>query len=635
MEKTAGEKIRLSIIIPYWNAKTYTDELLSVLDRQIRDDVEVIVVDDGSDIPYKTELHWVNVIRKRNGGCASARNRGLKLAKGEYISFIDADDLVPEYFIDRLLDKITGGYDVIDFSWKSLSSAGRQFNYVLRSDDDRLPNPSVCTRAFKRAYIGAIRFNEKKDSTEDEDFSRKVGFLTDRNCKHGAISEYMYFYRTSNDNSKVLRFKKGLMNTKRILYNYKTVTADMTDLLEEIKREDVYNEVWLMTERCDIPELSRYCQICRPQRMWAHYVLGEPTSLVEIITPPTSAQVVMYVEYSNKVGGIATFIYNWCQHMREHYDILVMYGRLDADQIARLAKIVRVQQSNVGPVVCDTVILNRLTDKVPANVTYKRIVQMCHACRQINFTIPEHYDYLINVSQAAKDSWGEVSKDGIVIHNLPYTEHKQALFLVSATRVRTIDKGENDQRIRTLAEMLRDAGIPFIWLNFSDNKLNDMPYGFVNMPATLETQSYIAKADYLVQLSDREAYSMSILEALTNNTAVIATPFPSLFEEGFEDGVHGHVVPFDMKFDVRKLLDVPVFNFEVNLKPIISQWQKILGAKIKQPNRRQITSPTVTISCTKKYFDTVLKRTINAGETLAVTDARAEQICSAGFGRRV
>ena len=635
MEKTAGEKTRLSIIIPYWNAAVYTDELLEILNRQIRDDVEVVVVDDGSDVPYKTEFPWAKVVRKRNGGCASARNKGLKIVMGEYISFIDADDIVPEYFIEKLLEKTAGGYDVIDFSWKSLNSAGRQFNYVLRSDNDRLPNPSVCTRAFKRAYIGNVRFNEQKDSTEDEDFSRKLGYLSDNNCKHGAISEYMYFYRTSNDNSKVLRFKKGLMNTKRILYHYKTVTADMTDLLAEIKREDVHNEVWLMTEQCDIPELSRYCQICRPQRMWAHYLLGEPTNLIEVIVPPTSAQVVMYVEYSNKVGGIATFIYNWCQYMRKYYDILVVYGRLDADQVARLARIVRVQQSNAGPVICDTIILNRLTDKVPANVTYKRIVQMCHACRQINFDIPKHYDYLINVSQAAKDSWGEASKDGIVIHNLPYMERKQALFLVSATRVRTIDKGENDQRMRTLAEMLRDAGIPFIWLNFSDNKLDSMPYGFINMPATLDTQSYIAKADYLIQLSDKEAYSMSVLEALTNNTAVIATPFPSLFEEGFEDGIHGHVVPFDMKFDVRRLLDVPVFNFTVDSKPIIAQWRKVLGVKVKKANRRQIGAQTVNIICIKKYYDTQLKRTITAGEQLTVLEPRADQICNAGYGRRV
>ena len=183
-------EIGLSIIIPYYNGGSYTEELLDRLDPQITDEVEVILVDDGSEKPFKTDYPWCKVIRKKNGGCASARNRGLNVAKGRYIAFIDADDMVPEYFVEKLLKKTEGDYDIIDFSWKSLTFEGKQHNYVLRSDKDRLPNPSVCTRAFKRSFIGDIRFNEKKDSTEDEDFSRKVGYLYRTDYKHGSISEY-------------------------------------------------------------------------------------------------------------------------------------------------------------------------------------------------------------------------------------------------------------------------------------------------------------------------------------------------------------------------------------------------------------------------------------------------------------
>ena len=202
---------KLSIIIPYYNGGKYTEELLDCLNPQITDDVEVILVDDGSPEPFKTGYKWCKVIRKENGGCASARNRGLEEAKGDYIAFIDADDMVPGYFVEKLLQKASEDYDIIDFSWKSLDSQGNQHNYFLYFDSDRLPNPSVCTRAFKRSFIGNIRFNEKKDSTEDEDLSRKVGYLYRTDYKHGSISDYMYFYRTSLENSKVKRFKLGLM----------------------------------------------------------------------------------------------------------------------------------------------------------------------------------------------------------------------------------------------------------------------------------------------------------------------------------------------------------------------------------------------------------------------------------------
>ena len=159
--------IKLSIIIPYYNAQKYTDELLDRLEKQITDEVEVILVDDGSPKPFQTRRKWVTLYRKPNGGCSTARNYGLDRAKGEYIQFVDADDMVPTYFVEKLLEAITKNADVIDYSWKSLANEGTQHNYHLKSENDRLPNPSVCTRCFKRSFIGTVRFNELKDSTED------------------------------------------------------------------------------------------------------------------------------------------------------------------------------------------------------------------------------------------------------------------------------------------------------------------------------------------------------------------------------------------------------------------------------------------------------------------------------------
>ena len=633
--------MKLSIIIPYYNGGQYTEELLERLEPQITSEVEIILVDDGSQIPFKTDHKWVKVIRKKNGGCASARNRGLKVATGDYISFIDADDMVPVYFVEKLLKKAEGGYDVIDFSWKSLTSQGNQHNYILTSDNDRLPNPSVCTRAFKRAYIGDVRFNEKKDSTEDEDFSRRLGYiLKDADIKHGSIPDYMYFYRTSVTNSKVKRFKKGVMNTKRIVYYYKNVTADMTDLLEEIKAENEYNEVWLLTYKCEIPEMAKYCQIHKPMQMWAHYVRGESIDKVMVIDPPKAVQVVMYIEYANKVGGITTFIYNWCQHMCKYYDILVLYGELDPLQLDRLSRIVKVKQNEeYDPVVCDTLILNRLTDEIPKNITYKKTIQICHACVQKNYRIPQDRDYLVNVSQAAKDSWGKEAENGIVIHNMSYVEHKRVLLLLSATRCGTMDKGANDERMKMLADKLEKSGISYIWLNFTDKPLKQMPESFINMPATVDILGFIKKADYLVQLSDAEAYSMSILEALNLNTAVIATPFPSLFEEGFEDGVHGYSIPFNMDFDANKLLNVPRFEFNYDNESIIKQWKKLLGAKPKKKAvKKEVPVMKVksleTVECTKKYYDQELGHYVRPGERISVSEERAKKICNMGYGKR-
>ena len=625
----------LTIIIPYYNAKNYTDELLACLDKQITDEIEVLLVDDGSPTPFKTEYEWCTVIRQKNKRCAGARNTGLKKATGKYVQFIDADDMVPDYFIGRLLREIKEfPFDVCDHSWKSLDHNGVQHNMRIKDRDGRLPNPSVCTRAFSKAYIGATRFNEKKDSTEDEDFSRKLGYLDkDIPCRHTAISDYMYFYRTSVENSKVKRFKAGLMNTKRIVYYYSHVTKDMNGLLKEIEKEDHTNEVWLLTNQCDIPELKRYCQIAKPMAIWAHELRGESYGRCTVIEPPIKTQVVVYCEFCSMVGGITTFIHNFCQHMRKYYDIIVVYERMEPAQAERLSSIVRIEKYDPSKsIYCDTLILNRLTDRILPNIIYKQSVQICHACRQVKYRIPQDRDILINVSEAAKKSWGKEAEKGIVIHNISYPQKKPCLMLVSATRVKTTDKGQNDIRMKKLAELLEGADIKYIWLNFADSKLQDMPKSFINMPATTDIQPYIAKADYLVQLSDTEAFCYSAIEALENNTAVLITPISVLPELGIEDGVNGYIIPFDMKFDPKKLLNVPEFEYEYDNEEIIKKWRKILGNK--KPEQKYTPPVLVDMICLHQYFDTELKRTVRKGEKIRTTEQRVQLVCKAGYGRR-
>lgn len=626
----------LSIIIPYYNSKKYTDELLDRLDQQMTADVEVILVDDGSLEPYKTNYEWCTVIRQKNKRCAGARNTGLKNATGEYIQFLDSDDMVPTYFIRRLMKEIRENpFDVCDYSWKSLDTKGVQHDKRIKNRTGRLTNPSVCTRCFSMAYIGQNRFNEKKDSTEDEDFSRKLGYLDPRRPhNHTAISDYMYLYRTSVENSKIKRFKQGLMKTKRILYYFAHVTADMSDLLDEIKEEDKTNEVWLLTYHNEIPELSRYCQISTPMPIWCHELRGEPFREAKIISQPIQTQVVIYCEFCAMVGGITTFIYNFCWHLKDYYDITVVFEKMDVLQITKLSEIVQtVRYKEDMSIICDTLILNRLTDKIKGNISFKHSIQICHACKQIKYRIPKDRDVLVNVSQAAKESWKEESEAGIVIHNMSLIRSERCLMLVSATRVNTTDKGQNDHRMRKLAEMLEAAGIKYIWLNFADGSLRDMPASFVNMKPVANIQPYVERADYLVQLSDVEAYSMSILEALELGTSVLATPFPSLFEEGFVDGKHGYVIPHNMRFDVNKLLNVPTFEFHQDNAKIIKQWRKLLGNT--KPKHIYDPGETVTIKCIKRYRDTILNELIAPGRILKVTQQRADTIVGSGYAVRV
>lgn len=625
--------MKLSIIIPYYNKEPYTSELLDALDPQIRgrDDVECVLVDDGSKKAFKTPYKWCKVIRQENRGCSHSRNVGLDSTSGEYVQFIDADDMVPEYFIDRLLLKIEESKaDVIDFSWKSLNSEGAQHNYQLKSDNEHLSNPSVCTRALKRSFIGNTRFSEKKDSTEDEDFSRKLGILFRNDIKKVSIPEYMYFYRTAVENSKIKLFKQGLMKTKRIVYYYDHVKANMSDLFNEIKEDDKENEVILLTNRCDMPGLYYYCQIMKPCHLWSHYLKGQPYSLCDIIPVPVVADVVMYCSYGAKIGGIETFFYEWCSVMKEHYKILFLYDYCDPVQLERLKTVVQcVSVKEARNITCDTLILNRLNEGIPGNVSYKKTVQVCHCCAQKSYRIPQHRDYLVNVSKAAKASWGDEAKKGIVINNICRKSAKKSLLLISATRIGATDKGSNDSRFLKLAHMLNDAEIPFIWLNFSDVPLNNPPRNFVNLDSRFNIQDYIARADYLVQLSDVEAYSYAVLEALINHTAVICTPVPSFSDQRVRDGVNGYIVPYDMNFDVHKLLKVPQFEYRHDNAKIVKQWKRILDAKPPARKARKM----VTVKILFEYYDIEQQREMTIGNYESMTEERAKYLQGLGYVR--
>ena len=238
-----------------------------------------------------------------------------------------------------------------------------------------------------------------------------------------------------------------------------------------------------------------------------------------------------------------------------------------------------------GSYKCDTLIMLRIFDTIPENIYYSKSVQMCHACRtNPNWHIPQTRDFVVNVSNASKESFGNES--GIVIHNpIIKTDHK-ALILVSATRIPAPDKGRNEQRMRILAEMLNEANIPFLWFNFSEGNIPNPPKGMVNMGLYMDIQPYIKTATYLVQLSDSEAWSYSILEALVNEVPVLVCPFPSAKEMGIEDGKNGYILPFDMDFDIRKILNVPKFTYEYDNAPIKQEWQKIFDGKVRKREKK-------------------------------------------------
>lgn len=101
----------VSIIVPIYNVENYLKDCFKSIASQSYENIEIILVDDGAtdssgviaDNLAKNNIN-TKVLHKKNGGLSDARNAGMKLAKGEYISFVDSDDCIGEDFVKTLLE---------------------------------------------------------------------------------------------------------------------------------------------------------------------------------------------------------------------------------------------------------------------------------------------------------------------------------------------------------------------------------------------------------------------------------------------------------------------------------------------------------------------------------------------------
>ena len=628
--------IKLSIIIPAYNAGNYLELLLTELEQQVTEEVEVIVIDDGSRVPVP-DHPFTKTIRQQNKGVSAARNRGLEEATGQYVAFIDADDLVSPDYIEIILDKIKKEhFDYMYLSWKTIGD-GWKYRVELKSIEDKFPPFNLCVwnRVYRRSMIKGIRFNEKKAIAEDAEFIR--AFKEDGK-KKAFCPEPVYWYRADTPNSLTKRFQKGELDFERIVYYFKHITPNDTWLIQDIQARDPSDkEIIVMTEKNDLPELENYAMVTKPVPISGSLLVGERWDKFRKISRPIKTQIVLYIGNSQTIGGIETFLYNFCKVMCIYYDIMVVFSdHMDAKQIIRLSEYVMVMRECGKNISCDTVIVIRIGDKVPPNIGYKKKIQMVHTCHMGKWKIQPGYDELIFVSQVAADSFkDQVGTGHKIIHNISDEEMpKEALILVSAQRM-SYEKGE--KRIIELANQFRNKGIPFLWLVFTAEPLSVRLPGLICVPPTLDVRAYIAKADYYVSLSDIEAYGYSMREALEMGVPILTTPIDVLPEIGFVEGQNGWTVPFDVtKADVEKYYNkIPRCGaLEPDNDEIVKQWKEVLGEERPSGAYRQ-QGDLVKVQITQGYGDMELGRNMMPGEVVKMRRERAMVIIGRGFGEWV
>jgi len=163
--------VKLTIIIPVYRVETTLDHCVESVLRQAVTDMEVILVDDGSpdSCPQKCD-QWadrdnrIQVIHKENGGLSDARNAGIDIAQGDYLTFVDSDDWLEENTLAPLLDMM-GDADLLEYSiHQRLTLPDCTYtdmnDYWLRGQ--AYLHTYACNKIYRRSLFDNVRFPRGK-----------------------------------------------------------------------------------------------------------------------------------------------------------------------------------------------------------------------------------------------------------------------------------------------------------------------------------------------------------------------------------------------------------------------------------------------------------------------------------------
>ena len=210
----AKESYFISIIIPVYNVEKFLHNCLDSVLKQTYRNLEIILIDDGSTDNsgkicdnYAKIDNRIIVIHKENGGVSSARNVALKIAKGDYIVWIDSDDFISKNMITYLCEKILEfNADIYFFNYNIIKkdkiekikllnlpngiiSKKEVFKYL--SEEYKMPN-FLWNKFARRKLYKNIVFDENIQMLEDYDI---MPYLLNEATKIVYINECLYNYR--------------------------------------------------------------------------------------------------------------------------------------------------------------------------------------------------------------------------------------------------------------------------------------------------------------------------------------------------------------------------------------------------------------------------------------------------------
>lgn len=221
----------ISVVLPVYNVEKYIRQALDSVINQTYQNLEIILVDDGSPDnsgsicdEYASKDNRIRVIHKENGGVSSARNAGIDMATGDWLYFMDPDDWIELNTFELVMGKIAETKaDMCFFDFYRLSKNKKRYCYSIRNVDGKFffndmsnintllayDGGSVCCSFFRSSVINkSIRFDETIKIGEDYLFRLECyGHIS----SFAYISKALYYYRDNANsamNSSNCEFQK-------------------------------------------------------------------------------------------------------------------------------------------------------------------------------------------------------------------------------------------------------------------------------------------------------------------------------------------------------------------------------------------------------------------------------------------
>ena len=213
----------VSIIIPVYNAERTLCKCLDSILEQDLNNYEIILVNDGSKDSslyicnkYGSNHHNISVINQNNEGVSSARNAGLDVAKGDWITFIDSDDYIEVGFFNCL---DTYNEDLIILNSKNLSPSGDISNSIFSKTDNQLHKKSSITHFISNNIDNAL-FRAPWAKFYKKELIKDIRF--DINMKVGEDSHFVFRYLCNiksiryigNEANYIIRLSEQKSNVK-------------------------------------------------------------------------------------------------------------------------------------------------------------------------------------------------------------------------------------------------------------------------------------------------------------------------------------------------------------------------------------------------------------------------------------